>query len=240
MTHFKKLAITSLFTALIAVTGIAKATVVESFANGQLTTPGWSVGIGADASSFLYPAPDGTTGIYLSESTWSVNSNIDFHQGEVLTAWINPGPSADVLPGSQGGRVSIGFESGATTTYALTAASDSNQLLFQSVTGINSVVPTFTDGVSSTTSYADQWYKLAISWQASGITGSLYDQDGTTLLSSVSTTLPATGNTGIALFGNGGAAITSLSVEPVPEAQQFAMMLAGLALMGAMVRRRAR
>ena len=223
---------------LIAASGLANATVVESFSGGQLSTPGWSVGIGADASSFVSAAPDGTTGIYLTESTWSVNSAIDFHEGELLSAWINPGPSADPVSGSQGGRISLGFASSNASTYALTAASDTNQLLFQSVSGISTTSPSFSDGVASVTSFGDQWYKLSISWLSSGITGNLYEADGTTLLGSVFMTSPATGSTGVALFGNGGAVVTSLAVTPVPEPESFALLLAGLGLVASLVKRR--
>ena len=226
--------------ALMAVTGLANATVVESFSGGQLTAPGWTVGIGGDASTFVGPAPDGTTGIYLAESTWSVNPNIDFHVGEVLSAWINPGPSPDPSNNSQGGRISLGFESNNALTYALTAASDTNQLLFQTASAIGTATPTFSDGVSSSTSFGDQWYKLSISWLASGITGNLYGADGTTLVTSVATQLPDTGSTGVALFGNGGAVVTTLSVEPVPEPESLALLLAGLGLVGVAVQRRQR
>ena len=231
--------------ALVAVSGIASvahATVVESFSGGQLSTPGWTVGIGADASTFLSPAPDGTSGIYLSDSTWSLNPNIDFHVGEVLSAWINPGPSADPLGGIQGGRISIGVSSGNDAVYALTAASDTNQLVFQTVANVSGANPSFTEVASSRTRYGDQWYKLSVSWLASGITANLYDNDGSTLVGSVFTTQqppvqPGAGNA-LALFGNGGAAITTLSVEPVPEPESFALLLAGLGLVGVMVQRR--
>ena len=225
--------------ALFAVAGLANAAVVESFSGGQLSTSGWTVGIGADASPFVAPAPDGTTGIYLTDSTWSVNPNIDFHVGEVATAWINPGPSADPTTGSQGGRISLGFQSSNSVIYALTAASDTNQLVFQSVTGVDSGSPSFSDGVSSSASFGDQWYKMAITWLDSGITGSLYGADGT-LLSSVTTAAPGANSAGVALFGNGGAVITTLSVTPVPEPESMALLLAGLGLVGAAVQRRRR
>ncbi|WP_342618327.1 PEP-CTERM sorting domain-containing protein [Rhodoferax sp. GW822-FHT02A01] len=234
MTLFFKIAAAG----LMAVAGLANASVVEPFTGGQLSTPGWSVGVGADASSFVSPAPDGTSGIYLTDSTWSVNTAIDFHVGEVLSAWINPGPSADAVSGSQGGRISLGFASDSASTYALTAASDTNQLLFQSVSGIASQTPSFSDGVASTASFGNQWYKLSISWLASGITGNLYDVDGTTLLRSVNMSAPLTGNTGIALFGNGGAAVTSLAVTPVPEPESYVLLLAGLGLVASLVKRR--
>jgi hypothetical protein len=223
---------------LLALSGLANATVVEPFTGGQLSAPGWSVGIGADASSFVSPAPDGTTGIYLTDSTWSVNTSIDFHMGEVLSAWINPGPSADSASGSQGGRISLGFASDSASTYALTAASDTNQLLFQSISNLASQSPSFSDGVASSTGFGDQWYKLSISWLSNGVTGSLYDADGTTLLRTVSMAAPASGNTGVALFGNGGAAVTSLAVVPVPEPETYALLLTGLALVASLVKRR--
>jgi hypothetical protein len=117
-------------TSLIVLSGIAQATTVESFAGGQLPSPPWSTGIGSDASIYLTtPTLDGNYGIYLADATWSYNSSIGFHSGEVLSAWINPGPSSSAInPDAQGGRLYLGFQSGNSGTYAITAASDNNQL----------------------------------------------------------------------------------------------------------------
>ena len=193
----------------------AQAAIVEPFSGGQLSATGWSAGIGADASAFLStPAPDGSYGIALSEGVWSYNQDISFAAGETLSAWINPGPSATADNNAQGGRIYLGFDAGANGAYSFVAASDTNQLGFQDNTAY--ATPDFSGSVAQ--NYLDQWYFLTITLSADGssATANLYDNNATSLLSSLTQTGLSGGDSGIALRGIGGAAITSLSVTAVP------------------------
>ncbi|MEI6333818.1 MAG: hypothetical protein WCS87_04620 [Methylococcaceae bacterium] len=100
------------------------------------------------------------------------------------------------------------------TSYSFVAASDTNQLGFQ--TNVGDSMSSFSG--SAAQSYLDQWYFMTIGLSANGssATANLYDTDGVTLLSSVTETGLSSSNTGIALRGIGGAAITSLSITAVP------------------------
>lgn len=100
------------------------------------------------------------------------------------------------------------------TSYSFVAASDTNQLGFQ--TNVGDSMSSFSG--SAAQSYLDQWYFMTIGLSANGssVTAKIYDTDGVTLLSSVTETGLSSSSTGIALRGIGGAAITSLSITAVP------------------------
>jgi hypothetical protein len=207
----------------------AGATVVEPFTGGQLSAPGWSTPIGADASTYLgTPAPDNSYGIYLADATWSVNTSISFAAGETLRAWINPGPSPTADNEAQGGRLYLGFAASSADAYSFVAASDTGEIGFQNNTGY--ATPDFSTQVAQ--AYADQWYLMTIARSGDGTsaTASLYGTDGSTLLNQVTATgLTSTAN-GIALRGTGGAVITTISV--VPEPASYGLMMAGLLVLG--------
>ena len=212
----------------------AQAAVIEPFTGGQLSAPGWSTGIGADASAFLAtPAPDGSYGIALSEGEWSYNNYLSLLPGQTLSAWINPGPSPTIDNNAQGGRIYLGFDAGASGAYSFVAASDSNELGFQDNTGY--ATPAF--AASAPQSYNDQWYLLSVALSADGGTATayLYDTDGTTLLNTLSQTGLSSANTGLALRGVGGAAITTISTVPLPAA--WPLMASALGLLGFFRRR---
>ena len=217
--------------------GAAQATVVEPFTGGQLSAPGWSQGIGADASIYLTTAaPDGSYGIALSEGQWSYNTSISFAAGQTLSAWINPGPGP-ATPGfdyAQGGRLYVGFDAGAAGAFSFVAASDDGKLGFQNNAGYASDAYVNSTDVT----YGDQWYLLTVGLSNDGhtATANLFGTDGTTLISSLTETGLTLNATGIALRGTGGAAVTSIGV--VPEPASYALALVGLGLVGAVARRR--
>ena len=213
MKHSKRLLV-GLAIAVTSIVNNAQASIVEPFTDGQLSSS-WSNPIGSDASTYgISAAPDGTYGIVLSDGEWSVNTSIQFLAGETLSAWINPGPSPAIDNNAQGGRLYLGFDAGATDAYSFVAASDTNQLGFQNNAGYTT--PSF--GASVVQNYLDQWYFLTIGLSADGgsATANIYNTDGTALLSTVTETGLSSSNTGIALRGIGGAAITSLSITAVP------------------------
>jgi len=88
--------------------------------------------------------------------------------------------------GAQGGRLYLGFQSGNSGTYAITAASNTNQLLFQS----SPDYVKFVDYQQVDQSWNDQWYKLSLTWTSDTFTARLYDTNGITLLNQLSTVLP--------------------------------------------------
>ena len=219
--------------ACVAAIAPARAAVVEPFTGGQLSAPGWSTGIGSDASVYLStPAPDGSFGLYLADATWSYNTSISFAASQTLRAWINPGPGPSA--GGQGGRLYLGFAASGAGAYSFVAASDDGVLGFQNNAGFQT--PSY--GASSAQNYADQWYLMTVSRSANGSTATarLYDTDGSTLLNSVTETGLTSAATGIALRGTGGAAITTISV--VPEPASYGLMMAGLLVLALKVRRR--
>ncbi len=208
---------TLLGAALLSASAAAQAVIVEPFTGGQLSAAGWSQPIGADASIYLsQSAPDGTYGIALSEGQWSYNTSINFLPGETLSAWINPGPGPNTDPNDQGGRLYVGFDAGVSGAYSFVAASDTEQLGFQDNSN-NYALPDFSNAVNQ--NYADQWYLLTVTLSSDGssATANVYNNDGSTLLNTLTETgLSVTGNTGIALRGLGGAAITSVAIVPLP------------------------
>jgi len=238
MMNLKKLSLSLVFTGLLMAQTTVRADIVEAFTGGQLSTPGWSNGIGADASIYLSTAaPDATYGIALSESQWSYNTNISFLPGETLSAWINPGPTPTADNNAQGGRLFVGFDAGANGAQSFVAASDTSQLGFQDNTGY--ATPNFSNSVAQT--YQDQWYYLTIALSADGstATASLYDMDGKTLLSSLTETgLSAATDNGIALRGSGAAAITSIAITAVPVPGAIWMFASAMGLFGFVAKRR--
>ena len=208
----------------------AQADVVEAFTNNQLSTPGWSNPIGGDASNYIYPAPDGSYGIYLVDDQWSFNTHINFLPGETLSTWINPGPSPSAN-NAQGGRLYVGFDAGSNGAFSFVAASDTLQLGFENNTAAYATAD-FLGSVSQ--NYQDQWYLLTISLSSDGTTATadLYDNNGTTLLNTLTETgLSPTTDTGIALRGNGGAIVSTIAITSVPIPNMgivFASCLVGL------------
>ncbi len=178
--------------------GTCACAVLEGFESGVWPAPGWSgstVGTVSAAS-----AHDGTYGIrdpaasaYLAP--WSYRTDVSVGTvGDRITAWARPGPGT--------GRAYIGFAASASGCKSFVAATNSPDIRFQDnpdwdFVELNTSEQSFTVG---------RWYKMEIEFTASDtVVGRLYDQDGTTLLNSVTQVYTSSLVGGIALrsFGDG-------------------------------------
>lgn len=198
---------------------------VESFDSGAWGA-GWSnTGAGTINAA---AAHDGAFGVTLNGVSWTYNTSIVFSAGSTLSAWVRP------TLGSSG-RAYFGFGADASGADSFVTASNTTELLFQDNVGYD-----FVDTAATLQSFQPQWYRIEIarSTDGSSAVGKLFAADGTTLLNSLTQTGLTKNATGIALRGFGGFDVDTVTVSAVPEPETYAMMLAGLALMGTVARRR--
>jgi hypothetical protein len=118
--------------------------------------------------------PNGVGWIYRNDP------GLQVQQGQTLAVWVQFATLAS-------GRAYFGFGASTTGTLSVVLAADTNQLIIQDNSGYSFSVPNL---AATPQSYqANHWYQLRVSWASGGgITGKLYDSNGTTLLSSVQTT----------------------------------------------------
>jgi hypothetical protein len=134
--------------------------------------------------------PNGTDWTFRNDSAALVA------QGDTLSAWVQ-------LAGAANGRADFGF--GATTLGTLSLSLDAvnNQLLVQQNMGYQDFPPLTLGAVPQTYS-ANKWYRVEVAWNVGGgITGRLFDSDGTTLLNTVTGSTNAITSGGIAFHAFG-------------------------------------
>ena len=95
-------------------------------------------------------------------------------QGETLSFWVRPK--------SNEGRAYVGFGASAAGTYSVAVAPNTGQFLLQRNDSYG-----YLDIGSSAQTWQNKWYRVEVRWGAGGqITATLFDQDGKTVLNSVS------------------------------------------------------
>lgn len=212
------------FITVLATMNTANAAVVESFESGSWG-PNWSstaAGV-VTASS----AHDGQYGVALNGSSWTFNTGITFTPGNELSAWVRP------TSGSSG-RFYLGFGADASGASSLVAATNTGDIRFQDNPNFS-----YTELNTSSQTWSSQWYKVSVIWNTDGSAiGRLYGSDGSTLLNTVNQTGLTRSATGIALRGFGSFDVDTIAVSAVPEPETYAMLLAGLGIIGASMRRR--
>jgi hypothetical protein len=181
--------------------------VVSNFENGSLAAYKTVLHYYPAADISAAAAHDGLVGLVKHDGVqWMMSTDAaeQVHQGETISVWAK-------LAGSADGRAYLGFgstpptstqDTSALRTLVLVMAPNTNELLLQSASGNR----TFTTFGSSAQTYAvDHWYRLEVAWATGGsITGRLYDDDGTTLLNTVTGTNTTITAGGIAFRGFGG------------------------------------
>jgi len=194
----------------------ASATVIEDFESGNLSA--YTV-VGSQATATVSPsyAHDGIYGLGTGQSVqaeWYYRNDAGAHvlQGENISYWVN-------FLGAADGRAYLGFGASSQGTYCLTLAPNSNTLILESDFNYGS---SFSDlATVSQTFQANHWYRAEVDWSVGGgMTGKLYDSDGTTLLNSVTASNNFWTSGGIALRGfstsGGTRAIDTITAVPEP------------------------
>jgi hypothetical protein len=134
-------------------------------------------------------AHDGNYGLVLRGNEWFYRTDaaVQVQAGDTLSVWVR-------FPSSASGRAYFGFGSSSSGTLSLVAAPNTHQLILQ----YNPFYAYYDNLAAVSQNYQpNHWYRLEVDWGSSGaIVGKLFDSNGTSLLSSVST-----GNTGITSGG---------------------------------------
>ncbi|MBO0857722.1 MAG: PxKF domain-containing protein [Chloracidobacterium sp.] len=166
--------------ALGHVTGGADEIQLQNFDNGQLT--GYTF-LGPNNSSVTAAAAhDGPFGLQIGSPTewfWRNDSAVATQQGDTISAWVQAAGAPS------GGRVYVGFGASAAGTLSIVLGGNTGSLLLQRNAGFS-----FQDLASVPQTWvANKWYRFEVVWGVGGgITGRLFDSDGTTLLNTVSAT----------------------------------------------------
>ena len=166
------------------------------------TWPGsWTSGSGTGGSASASCAHDGGSGLCDTAGAWYYRDDISIGVGTVLSIWVRAASS---------GRFYFGFDATSSGSKSFVMATNTGDIRFQENTTWG-----YTElNTSAQTYVTDRWYRMEIEIQ-SGTTamGRLFDQDGTTLLNSVTQAYSSIGSGGLALRSFGGFAIDSLEVR---------------------------
>jgi hypothetical protein len=162
--------------ALGHVTGGAAPVQLQNFDDGLLT--GYTFRGPNRASVTAAAAHDGPFGLQLETFTewmWRNDSAVAVQQGDTISAWVQ-------AAGEPTGRIYVGFGASASGAYSMVLGGNTKTLILQRNDNFG-----FTDiGVVPQTWVANKWYRFEIAWEVGGgITGRLFDSDGTTLLNTV-------------------------------------------------------
>src|SRR5262249_9023600 len=130
-----------------------------------------------------------------------------------ISAWVQAAGAPTL------GRVYVGFGASAAGTLSMVLGGNTSQLLLQRNTPFTSFVTT---GVVSQTWVANKWYRFEIAWDlGGGITGRLFDSDGTTLLNTVTANDNTITSGGLAFRGFGPTFYVDTVQKSRPENQDW-------------------
>jgi hypothetical protein len=180
--------------ALGHVTGGVDSVSLQNFDDGLLT--GYTFRGPNITSVTAAAAHDGPFGLQVGNFTewfWRNDAAVAVQQGDTISAWVQ-------AAGAPTGRFYVGFGASATGTLSMVLGGNTNTLLLQRNTGFG-----FADiGSVPQTWVANKWYRFEIVWGVGGgITGRLFDSDGTTLLNTVTATDTTITSGGLAFRGFG-------------------------------------
>ncbi|MBW7845407.1 MAG: hypothetical protein H3C45_07130, partial [Bacteroidia bacterium] len=165
---------------------------IENFENSGSWV--WSPWVMAVAGTSVKSATAAHSGSYGLSATgdWSYRTDVTIGTpGQKLTWWFR-------FQGT--GRLYFGFGASSSGCYGLLAAANTSTLLFQ-----NNASWGYTDLTSVPQTWAlNTWYKLELTFNTTtNVTGRLYATDGTTLLNTITLTIPGLVPGGIAVRGFG-------------------------------------
>jgi hypothetical protein len=183
--------------------------IIEDF-DGAGAWP-WSpwVSVESGGSVTTACAHDGPQGI--SDPGWYYRTDVTYGSpGDGLRIWVKPGS----------GRFYMGFGATASGAWSLVAAPNTTELIIQQNSGYG-----YSDLSSVSQSWVTgQWYLLEAVFEEGGlVVGNLYDEDGTTLINTVSATLSGFAPAGVAIRSfsqfcgdsfSSGALLAWLSADP--------------------------
>jgi methionine-rich copper-binding protein CopC len=192
---------------------VPSVSVIESFEGPDLSAYQTQLRFAPSAVLLPIAAHDGSQGLVKQDGyEWMIRNDAgtQVHQTDTVSVWVKLADVAD-------GRAYLGFDAvnsgdvhsplSASGTLAVVMSPSTNQLIIQKDAGGNGVASFNNIATVSQTYQANQWYRLEATWGAANvITGTLYDSDGTTVLSTVNgqTTAPFPSGGGIAIraFGH--------------------------------------
>lgn len=223
----------------IIIGGIANATVIENFDDGDISNYSFisaANGAGDLPSVTSTASHDGPFGLEVRNEWWMYRDDmaVQLSQGDVFSAWISFNDIADA-------RAYFGFGASALGTLSFVLAPNTGEILFQENAGFSSFMNL---NNTSQAFAADKWYRAEVDWGLGGsLTGRLYDSDGTTLLNTVNAFSNLYTSGGIAFRGfENVKSFDTVDVQataPVPEPSTALLLgigLAGTALAGRRMR----
>ncbi len=200
--------LTGIATTSFSVSAVPTSTLIEGFE----TSSTYNVVGSSSETAYLSStaAHDGSYGLVdTSGNDWMYrnDSAAQVKQGESISVWVQ-------FTSTSSARAYFGFGASASGTLSIVAAPNTGQLILQSNSGYG-----YTNlAVANQTYTAGTWYRLQVNWGTGGaITGQLYASNGTTLLSSVTTTDNAITSGGIAFraIGAGNAYFDTVTESPL-------------------------
>jgi hypothetical protein len=162
--------------------------VIESFDATTWPAAGWTaVGGGSAGTRSATCAHDGAAG--LQDPGWIYRTDVSVGaSGQRLSLWVRRGASA-------GGRAYLGFGASANGGWSLVAGFNTNELLIQQ----NASWGYTTLGTAAWTGAMGTWYRLELTFGASGaVTGRVYSE-ANTVLATVTATIAGLTRGGVAL-----------------------------------------
>jgi hypothetical protein len=170
---------------------------IEGFESGNLSAYQVANGSSATASVQAAAAHDGSFGLQDSNGNdWIFRNDSGAHvqQGDRISVWLQFNTAVN-------GQAYFGFGATSTGTLSMVAAPASKALQLQLNTGYNTNTVL---GQVTQVYQANHWYRLEVNWGSTGtITGKLFDNDGTTLLNTVTGSNTTITSGGIAFRANG-------------------------------------